>query len=309
VSAPGEIDDRPGVVVVGSVNVDIVLRVARLAGRGETVQAHQLERRAGGKGGNQAAAAARLGARTLLVGCVGADADGSAAVTELRDGGVDTRLLATAPGLPTGTAVVLLEDTGENAITVVPGANAALDAATTRASLTAIGARQAVVLASLEVPLECAVATAEVARERGWLFVLNPAPAQQLPDELVRLVDVLTPNEHEIGLLADGGAPEMLRRGAGSVVITRGADGTETWSPDAEPVRRPAHRVEEVVDTTGAGDAFSGALAWCLAAGRPLAEAVELASVAGALAPGAVGARAGLPDAATLLRAYATALA
>ncbi|WP_432824520.1 ribokinase [Dactylosporangium sp. CA-092794] len=273
------------VVVVGAVNVDLVVRVPRIAAPGETVIAAGSGTGAGGKGGNQAAAVARLGGDCALVARVGPDFDpGSLAGVDL------SRVRRDAE--PTGLAVVLVDDGGENAITVVPGANARLSPADVD-----LPAGRGVVLASLEVPLPAVLEAARRARAAGWVFVLNPAPARPLPAELLALTDVLVPNEHELAAL--GSPAALLAAGAGAVVVTLGAAGCRVHRA-GEVVDVPAVRVA-AVDTTGAGDAFCGTLAWALDADRPLAEAVRLACVAGALATRAVGARAALPTAAELL--------
>ncbi|RKS73975.1 ribokinase [Motilibacter peucedani] len=289
----------PGVVVVvGSVNADLVVALERIPRAGETLTASGLERRQGGKGGNQAAAAARLGGDVRFVGRVGDDAEGAAARAALEDDGVDCAALLPTAGEPTGTALVLLEGDGENAIAVVPGANARLSPDDVAGALAPLPGEHVVVLACLEVPVETVHAAARAARQRGWGFVLNPAPAQPLPAELLALVDVLTPNEHELGLLSPGGAPALLEAGVGAVVVTRGAAGADVVTAQGQEHHDAYAVAGGPVDTTGAGDAFSGTLAWALAAQRPLGDAVEQACAAGALATRAVGARAALATAA-----------
>ena len=293
-------------VVVGSVNADLVVRVPRLPAPGETVIGGTFTRGQGGKGANQAAAAARLGARTWLVGLVGDDDLGAAARADLAAFGVDLTHLGTG-SLPTGVAEIVVDEAGENLIAVASGANAEVTgeavAAAVEAVAAAVGAvaERAVVLANLEVPDTAVRAAAEAAKERGFAFVLNPAPARPLAAEVLARCDVITPNEVEVVGLGAGRPDELLAAGCAAVVVTRGALGAEIHRPGSSPVSVPAFPVE-VVDTTGAGDAFSAGLAWALASGRDLEAAVRLASAAGALATRGLGARSALPTAAEVLR-------
>jgi ribokinase len=283
---------KPVAIVVGSLNADLVVRVPRLPHAGQTVTGSSLSRSQGGKGANQAATTARLGARTWMVGAVGDDDAGRAAVRDLEDFGVDCSLVRSSDK-PTGLAVVLVDDRGENMIAVAPGANADLDAQAVTRVLSDVAAPGAVVLACLEVPPDAVRAAAVVARERGCRFVLDPAPAGPMSDELLALCDVLTPNESELAVLASAGPCELLDRGVPAVVVTQGADGATLYRPGAPPLWQPAFDVGGV-DSTGAGDAFSAALAWALASGRELEEAVRLAAAGGALATRELGARASL---------------
>ncbi|MET7420229.1 ribokinase [Dactylosporangium sp. NPDC005555] len=272
------------VLVVGAVNVDLVIETPRIAAPGETVIAARSSTGHGGKGGNQAVAVARLGGAVRLAARVGAGFDPGSLP------GVDAAVVRDAA--PTGLAVVLVAADGENAITVVPGANANLSPA----DVTLPTGPPGVLLASLEVPLDTVAAAARLARAAGWTVVVNPAPAVQLPPSLLEDVDVLVPNEHELAVL---GAPaDLLAAGVGAVVVTLGAAGCRVHRAGGT-VDVPAHPVR-AVDTTGAGDAFCAALAWALDTDRSLEEAVRLACVAGALATRAVGARTALPTAADL---------
>jgi ribokinase len=300
----GEGRDDTTVAVVGSINADLMVSVPRLPAPGETVIGGRFRRAPGGKGGNQAAAAARLGAQTWLVGCVGDDDLGREARQELCEAGVDTSLLAVGRA-PTGVAAVITDSAGENAIAVASGANDELDADLVRVACGAVPTADAVVLASLEVPDEAVLAAAEVAAARGWPFVLNPAPARPLAPELLRRCAVLTPNHQEVTALGRSSVQDLLADGLEAVVVTRGAHGADLYRPDQPVLHQPPFAVP-VVDTTGAGDAFSAALAWALAAGRSLEEVVRVAAAVGALSTRAVGARASLPDRRTLDHFLAT---
>jgi ribokinase len=292
----------PTVIVVGSVNVDLVFELPTLPAAGETVTGGLFRRSAGGKGGNQASAAAKLGAHTYFIGRIGRDEHGQLTRAELSAAGVDTRWL-TDSDQPTGVAAVLVGADGENLIGVASGANHDLHPDSVVAALHAIAATDAVVLASLEVPLPAVSAAAAVAAERGWTFMLNPAPASPLPSALIKATDVLTPNAHEATALGATDVAELLAIGAGAVVVTRGADGADLHRPGLPMLHTDAFTVG-ALDTTGAGDTFSGALAWALASGEALPAAVRTAAAAGALATQAMGARSGQPTAeemATLL--------
>jgi ribokinase len=282
------------VIVIGSVNIDLVAVGGRLPRPGETVSMTRFVETQGGKGGNQASAAAALGARVHFVGAVGSDHWGQAARADLAQRGIDVGALATVDGA-TGVAIILVDDSGENSIAIVPGANAAVSPAAVEAALGAIDADDAVLVACLEVPLDAVAAAAQAASARGGRVVLNPAPASRLPAELVAAATVITPNETEVDAL--GGVDALLAAGAGAVVVTRGAGGTDVHAADGSVIHVEPSRAE-VVDTTGAGDAFTAALAVGLANGRQLRDAVAWASAAGAIATEGLGARGSLPSAA-----------
>jgi ribokinase len=289
------------VVVVGSVNVDIIARVADMPAPGQTVLGTDAAIRPGGKGANQAVASARLGAPTRLVGAVGEDDFGTRMAANLAEAGVDIGAVARINGLSTGLALIVVSADGENTIVVAPGANAALDATSVRDLALE---RDDVLLLQLEVPVETALAAAVVARRAGAPVVLNAAPlAEPGPvfDELRERVDVLVLNESEAVELAGVAAPGNVdgwRALAATMpgrecVITLGgqgavaSDGTGTWWQPAFPA--------SIVDTTGAGDAFCGALAQSLAAGHDLRHAVRRGCAAGAIAAGRLGAQTALP--------------
>ncbi|MCU0482755.1 MAG: PfkB family carbohydrate kinase [Chloroflexi bacterium] len=280
------------VVVVGSVNVDLVVSVPRLPGPGETVSGGSFAVHDGGKGANQAAAAALLGAPTFLVAAVGPDEHGARARAALVAGGVDLGRLATRDA-PTGVAAILVAAGGENLIAVAPGANGLLDAGWVAESVAAIAGPGDVVLACLEISEAAVEAAVEAAGRAGSTFVLNPAPARPLAADVVGRCAVLTPNQHELALL--GGPGPLLAAGAGAIVETRGAEGCVVHRPDRAPVAIAAYPVRPV-DTTGAGDAFNGALAVRLAEGADLLDAARWAAAAAAMATRRLGARAGLAD-------------
>lgn len=277
------------VCVVGSANLDLVARASRLPRPGETVLGHGYAEHAGGKGLNQAVAAARAGAPSTLVGCVGDDEAGRRLRRLLGHEGVDDRWLAERQG-PTGRALIGVDDAGENSIIVVPGANALVDTELVERAADAIGAA-AVVLAQLEVPVASVAASLATARAAGAITVLDPAPAAALPAELLADCDVLVPNEHELEIL--GGTSSLLAAGVGAVVVTLGARGALLVTP-TDRCHVEAFDVS-AVDTTAAGDAFCGAMCARLAAGAPLDEAVRFGAAAGALAATVAGAVPSLP--------------
>lgn len=261
------------VLVLGSLNVDVVTSVERHPHPGETVVGEGLSRLAGGKGANQAVAAALAGAEVAMVGCVGDDAGGTAYVRRLRDRGIDVTGIREVSGIATGTALIAVSDDGENTIIVVPGANAELDerevAAVDRLS------EGDVLLLQLEIPMRVLCAAARRAAGRGARVVLNCAPYAAVPADVVALADPVVANEHEAVALGESGLVP------GSLLVTYGANGAawhgRTWSAHVVPRH-------QVVDTTGAGDAFCGALAAALADGATEDQAMRRALAAGAAA-------------------------
>ncbi len=290
-----------GVVVVGSVNADLVLEVPRHLHPGETLIGRTSTVLPGGKGANQAVAAARLGARVAMVGAVGSDSHAEVAVRELRRAGVDLSRLRQVEGA-TGLAVVTLADDGENSIIVIPGANATTDAAAVDAAAEVVRGAAVCVLQA-EIPLDAVARAAHLAHDHGGRVLLNVAPACRLPADVLALADPLVVNEHEAAVLLgrDPGtaapAEETVRRlaglGAASVVLTLGADGVVGLGPDGA-WRLPARRVTPR-DTTGAGDAFVGALAAGLAKGRPIRVAAEHATRVAAASVQRLGAQPSYP--------------
>ncbi len=295
---------KPRMAVVGSYGVGLTFEVTEFPGPGETVIAPSFRAEHGGKGSNQAVAAARLGADVAFCTVLGDDAYGAEAAAMWRREGVR----ATArriTGESTMAGAVLVEASGENRILIAPGALAAFTASDVRAFAVEI-ASAAVCLTQLEVPLEVTWEALSIARRHGVTTVLDPAPAQSLPDELLRLVDVLTPNLHEArrlvqedGLAAEEAALALARRSGGDIVVTLGGDGCVVATASGV-THCPAVAASTVVDTTGAGDAFAGALGVRLASGSDLLAAVGFAASAAALAVTRRGVLDGLPYAADL---------
>lgn len=269
------------VVVVGSMNMDHVVRVPRLPAPGETIRTHDYTTGLGGKGFNQAVTAARCGADVVFVGCVGDDSDGDRLRQALADEGIDGGYVRHHASLPTGLAMITVDHAGENTITVVGGANDAVVCP----SAALEGAD--VVLAQLECPVDVVGAALTTARSLGITTVLNPAPAQPLPSSLLSVVDYLVPNEVEAEQL---GAFEFH----GTAIVTLGAQGALLLRPGAHEQAFPAVHVD-VVDTTAAGDAFCGCLVARLAAGARVEDSIADANAAGAHAVTIAGAYAALP--------------
>ncbi|MFD4997574.1 ribokinase [Streptomyces buecherae] len=291
-------------VVVGSANADLVIGVRRRPAAGETVLGSDLATYPGGKGGNQAVAAARLGAHTALLARVGDDAHGRLLLDTQRAAGVDTRPVLVG-GAPTGVALITVDPSGDNSIVVSPGANARLTPADIEAAAPLLVAARVVSL-QLEIPLET-VAAAVRAVGPDTRVVLNPSPPAPLPPDVLAACDPLVVNEHEARSLLDGDpagagddpaawAAALLGRGSRSVVITLGPAGA--LAADRRGQTRVPGVPVEAVDTTGAGDAFTGALAWRLGAGDDLATAVRYAVRVGAAAVTRPGAQRSYPTAA-----------
>ena len=291
------------VFVIGSINQDFVLSVERRPEPGETVTEAQLSKGNGGKGANQAAAAALLGASVAFLGRVGDDGFGEPLVEALADKGVDTSLIEASRGWSTGTAFITLTPDGENAITVAPGANRSLTADDVDEASDAIGGAR-VLVAQMEVPLEVVLRAVEVAARQGTRTLVNLAPMKEVPRDLLEKLDPLVVNEHEAAFLlgekvegvegALSAAPELLELGPKSAVITLGKEGA-VFSDGVSTSHVPSPEVE-VVDTTGAGDAFVGALASRLARDASLEDAVVYAARAGAAAVTKEGAQGALPS-------------
>lgn len=291
--------DHPSVVVVGSLNLDVVVRTPSHPRPGETVLGHHHAEYPGGKGANQAVAAARLGARTAMLGRVGEDAAADRLRTSLAEAGVDLTAVRATPGVRTGAAFITVDDTGENTIVVSPGANARLSAADVDDQHDLLAAAD-VCLLQLEVADEV---VAQAVRSAGGRVVLNPAPARELTREVLAGVDVLVPNEGELAVLAGRtetpSDPDELAGLARSlavptVVVTLGARGALVITDDRVD-HLPAPEVE-VVDTTAAGDTFCGALAAALVRGDDVVTAARWAVAAAALSVQRAGAQPSIPS-------------
>ncbi|MGI5197865.1 ribokinase [Streptomyces sp. CA-288835] len=287
-------------LVIGSANADLVIGVERRPAAGETVLGSDLAVHPGGKGANQAVAAARLGARTALLARVGDDGHGRLLLDSMRDAGVDTAGVLVG-GAPTGVALITVDPSGDNSIVVSPGANGRLTPDDVRTASTLLAASR-VVSAQLEIPLET---VEEVVRglRPDTRFVLNPSPPRELPEAVLAACDPLIVNEHEarVVLGAEAGATPsewaeaLLARGPRSVVVTLGEEGALV--ADASGVAHVPSVKVDAVDTTGAGDAFTAALAWRLGLGEALAESAAYAARVGAVAVTREGAQASFPTA------------
>ncbi|MBT2366611.1 ribokinase [Streptomyces sp. ISL-10] len=284
-----------GIVVLGSTNMDLVAYVAHAPERGETVTGREFRTVPGGKGANQAVAAARAGGDVTMIGAVGSDDFGAVLRHTLDASGVDTDLLRTAEG-PSGTAHIVVDDEGGNSIVVIPGANGTVTGLSPGDE--ALIATADLLLLQLELPLSAVLNGAEAAHRHAVRTVLTPSPAQPLPPELLAVTGLLVPNEHEAatltGVADPHGAAEALLRQVPEVVITLGAAGCLYAARDTEPVTVPAPQVA-AVDTTAAGDTFVGTLAVALGEGKPVPEALAWASTAAALSVQRPGASTSMP--------------
>jgi ribokinase len=301
VNAPG-----PEIVVVGSINRDLVVTVSEAPGAGETVLGKDLRTFHGGKGANQAYAAGRLGARVAFAGRVGSEPEAREQIDALARAGVDTRFLTRDPGRPGGTAIIVVDARKENRIIVVPGANGGFGPDGLEACRGILAAARCVLL-QLEIPMETVVAAAGIAREGGALVILDPAPARPLPPELLERADYLTPNLGELSILTGASlgtdssieeiaaaARKLCGRGERKTIAKLGARGALLVSAAGEHLQ-PAFAVR-AVDTTGAGDCFNAAFAAALVRGRSEAEALAFAAAAAACSVTRPGAQAGMPS-------------
>jgi ribokinase len=290
------------IVVVGGVNTDYLVKGKRLPEPGETIQGEVFREGLGGKGANQAVAAVRLGCRAELIARIGGDERGEIMRRQLAAEGVEVRYVRRDEDAITGAALILVDESGEKQILTALGANQRLAEEDIHAAGDAIASAK-VLLAQLEVPVAAVGLALRLARAAGVRTVLDPAPAVPLPDDVLRLVDVIRPNASEARILtgvpvrhrasARRAAGMLLRRGVGAVVVQAGEAGDLLVSAGEERLfpRIPVERV----DATGSGDAFAAGLAVALAEGRPLTEAAELGNGAAALATTSLGAQAGLP--------------
>lgn len=292
---------QPHITVIGSLNMDIVIEADRPPKMGETISGKQAHFIPGGKGANQAVAAAKLGANTAMIGAVGSDGFGQELLRALQRARIETDSVKTIEGTSTGIASILLAE-GDNSIVVVAGANAYCTPEDIDQHLDKLQAAD-VVLLQLEIPLKTVEYAAKKAKELGKRVILNPAPARVLPDSLYQLLDVITPNQTELALLSGMEVTEesvqiamqaLIGKGARQVVTTLGAEGAAFLDSSGHFGRVSGHKVQ-VVDTTGAGDAFNAGLAYALGSGSQLKEAISFASKVAALAVTKLGAQDGMP--------------
>ena len=290
------------VVVVGSSNTDMVVKTPHIPAPGETVLGGDFVMVAGGKGANQAVAAARLGAQTTFVARLGRDVFGDRAITNIGTAGVDTHYIVRDDTAPSGVALIAVDDKGQNSIVVASGANARLTPDDVNAARDAI-AKCDVVVIQFEIPLDTVARAIGLAREMDKIVIVNPAPAQYLPDYFLQGVDVLIPNEGEAAMLLgmkldDNFSPveaakELRTRGVGTVIITLGAEGALAVTHDR--VQEIPPRRVTAVDTTAAGDSFTGALAVALGEGKDLGQSVYFANAAAAISVTRLGAQTSMP--------------
>lgn len=290
------------ITVVGSANMDLTFRAARLPAPGETACGTAFYKGFGGKGANQAVAAARLGAKVEFVGCVGADDFGRAIREQLAKEGVGITYLGIDSERPTGTAAILVDDAGENAIVGVPGANLGLTPVDAEKAAELLRS-SAIVLAPCETMIETITAAFRIAHDAGRMCILNPAPARELPDDLLAMLNIIVPNETELRMLTGRttetleeviAAAELIRtRGPAVVIVTLGPRGAIVVTAGG-PKHLPGVPVA-AVDTSGAGDAFCGAFVAALAEGAPLHEAAVKANIVAALSVTRPGTQASYP--------------
>lgn len=290
------------ILVVGSSNTDMIIQLERIPRPGETILGGQFVTAAGGKGANQAVAAARAGGQVTFVARVGQDIFGQQAVAGFVRDGLNVAFVVRDKTKPSGVALIFVAKDGENSIAVASGANGQLSPADVKKARSALAAASVLVM-QLETPLDTVQAAAELAARAGVRVILNPAPAQPLPDRLLRLVSILTPNESEAELLTGipvdsdasaGKAADRLRaKGVNTVIVTLGARGALVAQGDQKQ-RVPGFRVKPV-DTTAAGDVFNGALAVALGEGQLLLDAVRFANAAAALSVTRLGAQPSAP--------------
>ncbi len=288
--------EHVGIAMVGSANMDIVFTVERIPQPGETLLAESVARYPGGKGLNQAVAAARAGVPTTFIGALGADDHGDELAATMTDAGIDRSLVRRSPA-PTGQAFIVVSESAENTIIVASGANAEVTALEDAERAAVSGA--AVLLMQLELPLGLVIEAAEEAKAAGTTVMLNAAPARELPDELVSALDCLIVNEHEACLVGGSDdltvASENLASRVDRLIVTLGAEGSVLYDGGRELARVPARRVS-AVDTTGAGDTYCGAFAAAIAEGQGLEAAARFATAASALSVQALGAVPSIPS-------------
>jgi ribokinase len=300
--------DMMSIVVFGSINMDLVARTPRLPNPGETLTGHSFQTFPGGKGANQAVACARLGVNTRMVGRVGGDLFGGQLKDQLTTAGVDHENVAIDFKTSSGVAIIAVEDSAENMIIVIPGANGRVGDEDLQ-RLEGVLSQSKILLLQLELPLQEVLAAARMAKEMGVKVILDPAPAQALPEEIYPMIDILTPNETEAELLvgfpiktksdATQAAKILLGRGVQNVIIKMGARGALALMDHDDVFYKPYH--VSAVDTVAAGDAFNGALAAALCEELPIKEAIRWGMAGGALSVTKRGAQPAMPERKDLL--------
>ncbi len=290
------------ITVAGSLNMDLVVYTDQIPRPGETVLGKNFKQMPGGKGANQASAAAKLGADVRMIGCVGADSFGTQLKESLRNDGVDVKYVMTDQTAATGVAVIQVEKTGDNSITVAPGANYSIKEEDI-CRMKGVIADSDVILLQLEIPMETVKAAVLAAKSEGKLVILNPAPAAALDEEILSHTDILTPNETELEVLSGHSTDSLenieeagkilLKKGVRNLVVTLGARGALHMNQDGV-AHYDAYRVTPV-DTTAAGDSFNAALAVSLGQGKPMKEAIGFAIKVGAMTVTKEGAQPSLP--------------
>lgn len=285
--------DRKKIAVIGSINMDLTARAERLPTKGETVSANDLRYVPGGKGANQAVAAARLGGDVTMFGCVGDDVFADRLIENLQQNGVDTAHIRRVSGVSSGIAMITVAE-GDNSIVVVPGANRCVTTAYVDSVRDAILEAELLILQN-EIPPETVAYVIDLGHRAGKTILYNPAPATPLPEGAMEKISYLTPNEHEAALLfpGDRALSSLLEAYDGKLIVTLGEQGAAAWE-NGEVLRIPA-RPATVVDTTGAGDTFNGALAYALAEGYAFARALRFANIAASLSTEQAGAQGGMP--------------
>ena len=290
------------IVVIGSSNTDMIVKMPRIPQPGETILGGKFSTAAGGKGANQAVGAARAGGSVALIARLGADMFGDRALRKFTDDGIQTDHITRDENAPSGVALIFVDEKGENSIAVASGANANLSAEDIQNAADTIASAD-IVLMQLEIPLATVQAAARIAADNPAKVILNPAPAQALPDELLQRVTILTPNESEAEILtgikveteaqAADAARALQAKGIETVIITLGPRGAYVVSADYEGLI-PSYKVT-AVDSTAAGDIFNGVLAVSLAEKKPIPDAVRFASAAAALSVTKLGAQPSAP--------------
>ncbi|MDN4608934.1 ribokinase [Sporosarcina highlanderae] len=281
------------ITVIGSINMDLVTSTSRIPKVGETLLGDSFHTIPGGKGANQAVAAARLGADVTMIGAVGDDSFGEMLVSNLTNQGINTENIIRVQDCCTGIASITISDR-DNSIIVVPGANSHVTPDMIEKNEDKIK-NSDILLLQLEIPLESVIRAVELAKKHNTLTILNPAPVMELPMELLGMVDYLTPNEHEQMLLfaSTDGTEKELEKLKEKCIVTKGSKGVILYS-NGNDVKIPSIPVE-AVDTTGAGDSFNGALAFSLCEGMKIEDACRFANVVGAISVTKLGAQNGMP--------------